>query len=83
MCVMTEDRPDLKLLMYSLAPDFSFWAEGDNIQSIPRFYICRFNQLRIKNIQEGKKSKEFPKAKLEFAASIYTAFTLYWVLLAI
>lgn len=57
-------------------------GNGSNLQlalGTPRFCIYQLNQLWIKNTWK-KNSRNFPKAKIEFAAcliAIYVVLTLY------
>ena len=44
---------------------------------ISRFYICGFSQLKVMENILGKNSIKFQKIKLEFAPTIYIAFTDY------
>ena len=44
---------------------------------ISRFYICGFSQLKVMENILGKNFIKFQKIKLEFAPTIYIAFTDY------
>ena len=44
---------------------------------ISRFYICGFSQLKVMENSLGKNSIKFQEIKLEFAPTIYIAFTDY------